>query len=163
MHRWQRHWPMEPSLRCVSALHLYNFVAAVRLRVHREHRALPHSPSYADSLTKSKRTTAVHISDMTALYGLIVKKILHSEPPQSGERGYYFAIAHHLHWHDIADHLGTALKTRGLVESEKPKAWTSDEEAAKMLGIPAAFVTPLLNSGYVAVYLANGLLVSNHG
>jgi hypothetical protein len=92
---------------------------------------------------------------MTALYGRIVQKILHSDTPENGERGHYFAIAHYVRWHNVATHVGAALKARGLIENEKPKTWQSDEEAAGALGVPAAFVKPLWNSGLVVFILHN--------
>lgn len=94
-----------------------------------------------------QRFSGVHISDLTALFACVVQKILHSDALDSGEKGYYFALAHPLHWHDVARHIGAALKARGLIDSEEPKIWKSDEEAAEDLGIPAAFVGKLLNSG----------------
>lgn len=84
---------------------------------------------------------------MTALYILLIEKILRKEMIPSGAEGYYFALAHHLyHWEDL-EHLAAALEARGLVKSTEIPTWPSDEAAAEALGIPAAFVQPLWASG----------------
>jgi hypothetical protein len=89
----------------------------------------------------------VNISDLTALYGQIVKKIVQKETIPSGEEGYYFALAHEIIWSEALQHLAIALKARGLVTDSKIQIWTSDEAAAESLGVPAPFVQILFNAG----------------
>lgn len=89
----------------------------------------------------------MHISDLTALYGRIIEKILQSESLPSGKEGYYFALAHDILLGETLDHLAVALKARGLVADSKTQIYASDEAAAKSLGVPAQFVQPLWNSG----------------
>ena len=93
--------------------------------------------------------SGVHISDLTALYGQIIKKILQKEALPSGTEGYYFALAHDLIWWEVLDQLAVALNARGLITDSKIQIWSSDEAAAKALGVPEQFVQPLWNSGYV--------------
>lgn len=73
-------------------------------------------------------------------------RIITGDPPSSGEKGYYFALAHSLTWHEFASRLAASLHTRGLVASEEVKVWSSDDEAAEALGVPAMFVGALWNS-----------------
>lgn len=91
--------------------------------------------------------SSVHISDLTALYGRIIEKILHKEAIPNGTEGYYFAAAHDLHWWEITDRLAVALNVRGLVTDTKTQLWPSDEVAAETLGVPGQFVQTLWNSG----------------
>ncbi|KAE9369113.1 hypothetical protein N431DRAFT_469047 [Stipitochalara longipes BDJ] len=63
---------------------------------------------------RSGSPPAVHISDLVALYTLLVQKILQKEPIPSGEKGYYFAIAHRAPWWDVLERLAEALHARGL-------------------------------------------------
>lgn len=93
--------------------------------------------------------SGVHISDLTALYGRIVQRILQQEALPSGEEGYYFALAHDLHSWEVLDHLAIALHARGLVSEPNTGLWPSDEAAAKSLGVPVQFLQTLWNSGYV--------------
>ena len=95
----------------------------------------------------------MHISDLTALYGRIIEKILQKEALPSGTEGYYFALAHHLHWWEVLDHLAGALDARGLVIDPKTHFWPSDEAAADSLGVPVQFVLPLWNSGYALLVI----------
>ena len=89
----------------------------------------------------------MHISDLTALYGQIIQKILQKEAIPSGTEGYYFALAHDLQWWEVLDRLAIALKARGLVTDSKTEVWPSDEFAAESFGVPVAFVQALWNSG----------------
>ncbi|KAF4612842.1 hypothetical protein G7Y89_g15531 [Cudoniella acicularis] len=93
------------------------------------------------------KVSGVHISDLTALYGSIIEKILQKETIPSGPEGYYFALAHDLIWWEVLDHLAAALKARNLVVDSKTQIWPSDEAAAKSLGVPVQFVQLLWNSG----------------
>ena len=89
----------------------------------------------------------MHISDLTALYGRIIEKILKKEALPTGTEGYYFALAHDLVWWEVLNHLAEALHSRGLVTDTKTQIWPSDEAAAEALGVPVQFVQPLWNSG----------------
>lgn len=91
--------------------------------------------------------SGVHISDLTALYGRIIEKILQQETPPSGADGYYFALAHDLNWWEVLDHLAVALDARNLVTDSKTRVWPNDEAAAESLGVPVHFVQLLWNSG----------------
>lgn len=97
----------------------------------------------------------MHISDLAALYGGIIAKILHNEPLPNGIEGYYFALAHDIYMSDAIGHLARALKARGLIADPTPQLLTSDETAAEILGVPAPFVQPLWNSGYVHHFLTS--------
>ena len=94
-----------------------------------------------------QKVSGVNISDLTALYGQIVKKIVQKETIPSGEEGYYFALAHEIVWTEALQYLAIALKARGLVTDSKIQIWTSDEAAAESLGVPAPFVQILFNAG----------------
>lgn len=61
----------------------------------------------------------VHISDLTAIYGRMVEKILRKETLPNGTEGYYFALAHDLFWWEVLDQLAVALNARGLVTESK--------------------------------------------
>lgn len=89
----------------------------------------------------------MHISDLTALYGQIIEKVLREETLPSGTEGYYFALAHDLHWWEFLDRLAAALKARGLIADSETRIWSSDEAAAEALGVPVQFLQPLWNSG----------------
>jgi 3-methyladenine DNA glycosylase AlkD len=91
--------------------------------------------------------SGVHISDLTALYGLLIWKILKKEIIPSAKEGYYFALAHHLYWWEVMDHLASALKARNLLTHTKVETWLSDDAAAEAMGVPAQFVKPLWNDG----------------
>ncbi|KAI1105789.1 NAD(P)-binding protein [Jackrogersella minutella] len=82
---------------------------------------------------------AVHISDLTELYTLLVEKVLQNEPIPSGENGYYFAMAHRAPWWDIMQRLAKALYARGLVTEPAVQVWPSYEMAAEHLGFPALY------------------------
>ncbi|MCJ1292562.1 hypothetical protein MMC34_004113 [Xylographa carneopallida] len=96
---------------------------------------------------ENTKVSGVHISDLTALYGQIVEKILHKDALPSGAKGYYFALAHDLFWWESLDRLAVALKARNLVASSETHVWPSDEVAAESLGVPVQFVQTLWNSG----------------
>ena len=89
----------------------------------------------------------MHISDLTALYGGIIEKILQQETIPNGTEGYYFALAHDLFWWEVLDRLAAALYARNLVTDSQTQVWPSDEFAAESLGVPMDFVQPLWNSG----------------
>lgn len=77
---------------------------------------------------------------MTELYALIVEHILRNEPIPNGEKGYYFAMAHRVPWHDVMDCLAEHLFRRGLVAECKPRVWPTYEMAADCLGFPKAYI-----------------------
>ena len=76
-------------------------------------------------------------------------KVLKKEELPSNEEGYYFALAHDLHWWEVLDHLATSLKARGLVTDSTIQTWPSDAAAAEALGVPEQFLQVLWNAGYV--------------
>ncbi|KAI0384227.1 NAD(P)-binding protein [Hypomontagnella monticulosa] len=79
---------------------------------------------------------ATHISDLTALYSLIIENILRKEPIPMGEHGYYFAMAHRAPWWDVMQGIAKALYARGLVSEPEPQVWPSYEMAADVLSFP---------------------------
>ncbi|KAM0424376.1 hypothetical protein ACHAPT_010524 [Fusarium lateritium] len=83
---------------------------------------------------------AVHISDLTALYLLLLEKLLQQEPIPSGESGYYFAVAHRSPWWKVMDGLAEGLYSRGLVTEPKAQMWSGYDEAADNLGFPRLYV-----------------------
>ena len=103
--------------------------------------------SQLGALTGLQKVSGVHISDLTALYGEIVDKILRHEPIRSGTEGYYFALAHDILWWEALDRLAAALRARGLVTDATTQVWPSDDAAAEALGVPVQFLQALWNSG----------------
>ena len=89
----------------------------------------------------------MHITDLTALYGRILDKILRKEPLSNGKEGYYFALSHDVVWRETLDHLVAALNARGLITDSKIKIWPSDEFAAEALQVPRGFVQAFWNAG----------------
>ncbi|KAJ4364960.1 hypothetical protein N0V83_008576 [Neocucurbitaria cava] len=83
---------------------------------------------------------AAHISDLTALYALLVEKIIQQEPFPSGKNGYYFAMAHRAPWWDVMDGIAKSLHARGLVDEDRVQVWQSDKMAAEYLGFPELYV-----------------------
>ncbi|KAJ5167023.1 uncharacterized protein N7482_005804 [Penicillium canariense] len=96
---------------------------------------------------ENPRVSGVHISDLTALYGLIVEHILRGETVPSGREGYYFALAHDMFLGEVGDHLARALCDRGLISDSKTHNYSDPEAAAESLGVPAPFVQMLWDSG----------------
>ncbi|KAH7407104.1 hypothetical protein BKA64DRAFT_571722 [Cadophora sp. MPI-SDFR-AT-0126] len=98
--------------------------------------------------TQDGKIGGVHISDLTKLYGLIVKNILQGtvDDIPNGTHGYYFGIAHDIVWWETLGHLASAMKARGLVASSETPVWTSNEVAAEATGVPPMFVDILFNS-----------------
>ena len=91
-------------------------------------------------LTWLQTPPALHISDLTALYALLVEKILQKEPIPSGEKGYYFAMAHKISWWTVMSYLAKGLHQRGLVTEPEAQTWPSYDMAADNLGWPRQFV-----------------------
>jgi len=77
---------------------------------------------------------------LATFYALLIEKILQKEPIPSGEKGYYFAMAHRAHWWDVMQRLAEALHSRGLMAEPKAAIWPSDETAAEYLGFPRLYV-----------------------
>lgn len=77
-----------------------------------------------------------HISDLAALYVLLVRKILEGEDIPTVEDGYYFAMAHRASQREVMQRITSSLHQRGLVSKAHPHIWASDEEAAEKLGFP---------------------------
>ncbi|KAJ9426177.1 hypothetical protein QL093DRAFT_2560514 [Fusarium oxysporum] len=90
---------------------------------------------------------AIHISDLTALYYRIIHAALKNEDIPSGKEGYYFAVAHEMDMWEFQDHLAAAMKARGLVSSDKPEVYSSDEFAAEAIDVPVEFLSALYKSG----------------
>ncbi|KAK1751479.1 hypothetical protein QBC47DRAFT_391890 [Echria macrotheca] len=90
--------------------------------------------------------SAVHISDMTALYEKMVEKILLKEPIPDGEKGYYSAKAHEVQWWELLTRLAVRLEARGLAADSTVRLWSDDKAAAKVLGVPEQFVSILWKS-----------------
>ncbi|KAL5378872.1 hypothetical protein DPSP01_008805 [Paraphaeosphaeria sporulosa] len=83
---------------------------------------------------------AAHISDLVALYRILVHKILENEDIPSGKDGYYFAMAHRAPWWAYMRAIAQSLHARGLVADPEVELWPSDEAAAKALKFPVQFI-----------------------
>ncbi|KAF5581026.1 nad dependent epimerase dehydratase family [Fusarium pseudocircinatum] len=77
----------------------------------------------------------------------IIQAALHNEEIPSGKNGYYFAVAHDIDMWDFQDHPATAMKARGLVSSDTPDVYPSDEFAAEAIDVPVEFLEALYKSG----------------
>ncbi|KAJ5587254.1 uncharacterized protein N7459_003019 [Penicillium hispanicum] len=97
--------------------------------------------------SENTKVSAVHISDLAALYGQIVKKVLQGETLPSDKEGYYFALAHVVFLGEVLDHLALALKSRDLATDSKTQIYPNNQAAAESLGVPEKFVQTLWNSG----------------
>ncbi|KAJ5128417.1 hypothetical protein N7448_002136 [Penicillium atrosanguineum] len=113
-------------------------------------------PVYVEAIISNKavykfpgntKVSAVHISDLTVLYGQIVEKILQEKPIPNGKEGYYFGKAHELFFGDVLDKLAEAMEVRGLLADSTTRVYPDDASAAKILGVPEQFVQILWNSG----------------
>ncbi|KAI1392961.1 NAD(P)-binding protein [Hypoxylon trugodes] len=89
---------------------------------------------------------ATHISDLAALYALLVEKVTHKEPIPSGEKGYYFATVHKCPWWEVMDGIAKSMHERGLVAEPKAQLWPSYELAADQLGFPRRFIRAMATS-----------------
>ncbi|KAK2688522.1 hypothetical protein QWA68_012706 [Fusarium oxysporum] len=90
---------------------------------------------------------AVHISGLNALYCRIIHAALKNEEIPSGKEGYYSAVAHEMDMWEFQDHLAAAMKARGLVSSNKPEMYSSDEFSADAINVPVEFLGALYKSG----------------
>lgn len=97
-------------------------------------------------LTAEQKLAYVHISDLVALFLLLVDSIVKEKPIPSGKQGYYFAIAHEQGWHSMLDVLAARLHEHGKVASSDVSLWPTDEVAAQALGVPAGFLHVLFNA-----------------
>ncbi|CAH0025986.1 unnamed protein product [Clonostachys rhizophaga] len=89
---------------------------------------------------KDGNPPAIHISDLTALYGAILVKILLKEAIPSNDKGYYFAVAHKSPWWEVMERLAQSMHARGLVSEPTAKVWPSWEMAAEHTGFPLVFI-----------------------
>ncbi|CAG9939610.1 unnamed protein product [Clonostachys rosea f. rosea IK726] len=89
---------------------------------------------------KDGNPPAIHISDLTALYGAILEKILLKEAIPSNDKGYYFAVAHKSPWWEVMERLAQSMHARGLVSEPTAKVWPSWEMAAEHTGFPLVFI-----------------------
>jgi len=103
--------------------------------------------------------SGVHISDLTALYSLILQNVVQGNATTipNGKKGYYFSLAHDLYLWEVLDHLALALKARGLVTDAKTEIYPDDEAAAKSLGVPVWF--KIWVGGYVTFSVFFSLLI----
>ncbi|VUC22173.1 unnamed protein product [Clonostachys rosea] len=104
---------------------------------------------------KDGHPPAIHISDLTALYAAILEKIILKETIPSGEKGYYFAMAHKSPWWEVMERLAQSMHARGLVSEPTAKVWPSYEVAAEHTGFPLIFIR--------AIGTSNGDLVPVNG
>ncbi|CRG90930.1 hypothetical protein PISL3812_07977 [Talaromyces islandicus] len=89
------------------------------------------------------RPPAAHISDLVALYVLLLEKCLRKEPIPTGDRGYYFAMAHRAPWWEVMQRLAKGLYARGLVSEPDVHTWPSDKMAAEYLQLPLLYIRPM--------------------
>jgi hypothetical protein len=96
-----------------------------------------------------QKVSGVHISDLTALYGLIVERFLRGESLPSGREGYYFALAHDIFLGEFGDYLAGELRDTGMTSDSEARPYSDEQAAAESLGVPVQFVQMLWDSGYV--------------
>ncbi|KAK7409252.1 hypothetical protein QQX98_008562 [Neonectria punicea] len=89
---------------------------------------------------KDASPPAVHISDLTELYVLLLENVLQDKPITSCENGYYFAMAHRSPWGKVMTGLAKGLHSRELVETPEVHVWPSHEEGADSLGFPRLYI-----------------------
>ncbi|KAJ3535359.1 hypothetical protein NM208_g1129 [Fusarium decemcellulare] len=83
---------------------------------------------------------ACHISDMSALFVLLLEKILRGESVPHGEEGYYFAMAHRSPYWKVMEGLAKGLYSRGLVTEPTVQVWPDDDMASENLGFPRTYI-----------------------
>ncbi|KAK7409299.1 hypothetical protein QQX98_008539 [Neonectria punicea] len=96
---------------------------------------------------------AIHISDLTAFYGLLTEQILLKEIIPNGEKGYYFAVAHRMSSWVFMQRLAERMHALGLVTETNPRTWPSDEMAAESLGVPLQIVRIMGTHKYRSTFL----------
>lgn len=79
----------------------------------------------------------------------ILKAIVRGGAIDSGPRGYYFAYAHNISWWSVMQRLHAVLSAGDAAIPSEIAVWPNDEVAAESLGVPAPFVQPLWNAGFV--------------
>ncbi|KAK1983626.1 hypothetical protein LZ30DRAFT_713824 [Colletotrichum cereale] len=89
---------------------------------------------------KDGHPVAVHVTDLAALYVLLIEKILQREPIPSDDVGIYFGVAHTMSWWKVMSAIAQALYDRGLVKDMEPQVWSSYNAAADELGWPRAYI-----------------------
>ncbi|KAF2792902.1 NAD(P)-binding protein [Melanomma pulvis-pyrius CBS 109.77] len=89
---------------------------------------------------KDGNPPTAHISDVVALYTLIIMRILNKDLVPSGEKGYYFAMAHRYSWWNVMQRIAEAMHARRLVDEPEAKIWPSYEMAAESLGYPLLYM-----------------------
>lgn len=100
-----------------------------------------------------QRLPGVHVSDLAALYVLIVERFLRGESLPNGKQGYYFALSHDVLLAEFGDHLAKALQARGLVTDSEPGHYSDVEAVVESMGVPLPFAQLLWASGYVFIAL----------
>ncbi|GJC90129.1 hypothetical protein ColLi_12967 [Colletotrichum liriopes] len=88
----------------------------------------------------SQHPAAAHVTDLAALYVLLIEKILQGEPIPSDEVGIYFGVAYKISWWKVMSAISQALHSRGLVKDLEPQFWSSYDAAADELGWPRAYI-----------------------
>ncbi|WQF88868.1 Putative NAD-dependent epimerase/dehydratase, NAD(P)-binding domain superfamily [Colletotrichum destructivum] len=83
---------------------------------------------------------AAHVTDLAALYVLLIEKILQGDPIPSDEVGIYFGVAYTMSWWKVMSAIARALHSRGLVKDLEPQFWPSYDTAADELGWPRAYI-----------------------
>jgi hypothetical protein len=83
-----------------------------------------------------QKVSGVHISDLTALYGLIVERVLRRESLPSGREGYYFALAHDIFLGEVGDHLASELRDRGVTTNSEVRRYSDDKLPRHRWGFP---------------------------
>ena len=68
----------------------------------------------------------VHISDVSAFYALLVRKILRKEALPSGQKAYYFLEAGETSWLNISERIARAGVKHGVFETVHLKTITSE-------------------------------------
>ncbi|KZL68076.1 nad dependent epimerase dehydratase family protein [Colletotrichum incanum] len=89
---------------------------------------------------KDGHPAAAHVTDLAALYVLLIEKILQGEPIPSDEVGIYFGVAYKISWWKVMSAISLALHSRGLVKDPEPQFWPSYDAAADELGWPRAYI-----------------------
>lgn len=86
---------------------------------------------------------AAHVSNVANFFGLLAGALISPNPPAAG---YWFPSAHNSSHAKMEKAYGKALHARGLIDSPEPLTWSSEEEAAEDLAIPAMFVPLIFKS-----------------
>lgn len=90
--------------------------------------------------TNSQHPVVAHVTDLSALYLLLIEKILQRETIPSDEAGIYFGAAFKTSQWKILSAISKSLHSRGLVKQLEPQVWSSYDTAADELGWPRAYI-----------------------